>query len=216
MDYSNCTVMYTEDQVDLMYTILDGSREELTTSDVCTSPIELAPIAEFEADITTVIEGGSVNFEDLSDNTPTSWNWVVSPATGVSFIDGTSASSQDPVIQFDNAGLYTITLTASNGEGSDDEVKPDYIEVIVGGDGTTDCDTSRNYTAAEFDNAAYYTVGENPGYFPSQLSLGGDLVLAYAEKFNAGAPTFVKQVRVPFIQVDDIGGASDVNFSRLG
>ncbi|NOQ73449.1 MAG: T9SS type A sorting domain-containing protein [Crocinitomix sp.] len=214
MDYSNCTCMYTVDQVDLMYLVLEGSRSDLTTSDVCDAGVPLPPVAQFEADIETVIEGGSVNFTDLSSNSPTTWNWVVSPTLGVSFIGGTSAASADPVIQFDNAGFYTITLTASNGEGSDAEVKTDYIEVIVGGDGTTDCDTSRNYTSDEFDNLAFYTVGSEAGYYPSQLTLDGGalLVEAYAEAFNAPLPTFVKRFRVPIFQADDIGGSSDVVF----
>ena len=214
MDYSNCTVMYTDDQVDLMYLVMEGSRNELTTSDVCDIPFPLPPVAEFEADITTVIEGGSVNFTDLSSNVPTTWGWVVSPVAGVSYIGGTSATSQNPVIQFANAGFYTITLTASNGEGSDDEVKADYIEVVVGGEGTSDCDTSRNYTTAEYDNLAVYTVTDEAGYYPSQLTLGGEtlLVEAYAESFTAASPTFVKRLRMPIFQADDIGGASDVTF----
>lgn len=214
MDYSSCQVMYTDDQVDLMHLVLEGSRNELTTSDVCDTPFPMPPVADFEADITTVIEGGSVNFTDLSTNYPTTWNWVVSPAAGVSFIDGTSAASENPVIQFDNSGLHTITLTATNGEGSDTETKTNYIEVVAGGDGSTDCDTLRNYTEAEYDNLAIYTVTDEAGYYPAQLTLSdGDLLVeAYAESFNAPVPTFVKRLRIPIFQADDIGGASDVIF----
>lgn len=214
MDYSNCTVMYTDDQVDLMHLVLEGSRNELTTSDVCAGGGDGPPVADFEADITTVIEGGSVNFTDLSTNSPTTWAWVVSPAAGTSFIDGTSAASENPVIQFDNEGFYTIALTASNGEGSDSETKTDYIEVVAGGDGSSDCDTIRNYTAAEYDNLAFYNVIDESGYYPAQLTLGGGefLVEAYAESFNAAEPTFVKRLRVPVFQADDIGGASDITF----
>lgn len=212
MDYSNCTVMYTDDQVDLMHLVLEGSRSVLTTSDVCESAIPLPPVADFEADITTVIEGGSVNFTDLSENVPTSWSWSVTPAAGVSYIGGTSATSENPVIQFDNAGLHTVTLTASNGEGSDTETKTNYIEVIAGGDGTTDCDTSRNYTAAEYDNFAVYTVGDEDGFYPAQLTIGANRMEAYAESFNASGATFVKRIRMPILQADDIGLTSNVTF----
>lgn len=215
MDYSSCTCMYTEDQVDLMYLVLENSRSELTTSDVCDAGIPLAPIAEFEADIETVIEGGSVNFTDLSTNSPTAWTWLVAPGVGVSYIGGTSASSENPVIQFDNSGFYTVTLTAANGEGSDNEIKTDYIEVVVGGGGASDCDTIRNYTDDEYDNLAFYNVGEEAGYYPAQLTLddGGLLIEGYAEAFNAPAPTFVKRFRVPIFQADDVGGSSDVIFA---
>jgi len=213
MDYSNCTVMFTADQVDLMHLVLEGSRALLTTSDACESPFPMPPVADFEADITTVIATGSINFSDLSTNYPTSWLWSVSPAPGVTFIGGTTAASENPVIQFDISGLYSITLTATNGEGSDSETKTNYINVLAGGDGTTACDTLRNYTATEYANAAIYTVGIEAGYYPAQLTLfGGDLVNAYAESFNAPSPTFVKGVRVPIYQVDDIAGASNVTF----
>ena len=214
MDYSNCTVMFTEDQSDLMHLVLENSRNDLTTSDACDSPFPMPPVADFEADITTVIEGGSVNFTDLSTNYPTSWEWTVTPGGGVSYIGGTDEFSENPVIQFDDAGFYTIALTATNGEGSDTETKTDYIEVIVGGDGTTDCDTSRNYTAEERENMAYYFVTDEAGFYPAQLTLAGEteLVEAYAEAFNAPAPTFVKRFYVPIFQADDIGGASDVIF----
>jgi PKD repeat protein len=214
MDYSNCTVMFTEDQVNLMHLVMEGSRAELTTSDVCDTPFPMPPVANFVADITTVIETGSVNFTDLSTNYPTTWSWTVSPMTGVSFIGGTSAASENPVIQFNSAGLKTITLVASNGEGSDTEVKTNYISVIEGGAGAASCDTLRNYTSDEFDNLAYYSVGTEAGYYPSLLTLdaGAVRVDAYAEFFTAPGPTFVKRIRVPILQVDDIGGASNVTF----
>lgn len=213
MDYSNCTVMFTANQVNLMHLVLGGSRAALATSDACESPFPMPPVADFEADITTLIATGSANFTDLSTNYPTAWLWSVSPAVGVSFIGGTSSSSENPIIQFNIAGLYSITLTASNGEGSDGETKTNYINVLAGGDGTTDCDTIRNYTPAEYAGASVYTIADEAGFYPAQLTLfGGDLVQAYAESFNAPSPTFVKGIRVPIYQADDIAGASNVTF----
>lgn len=213
MDYSNCTVMYTEDQANLMSLILDNSRADLTISTVCESPFEEAPVADFVADITTVVEGGSVNFTDLSENTPTSWAWTVTPAAGTAFVGGTSPSSENPVIQFSTAGFYTISLTATNGEGSDTETKTNYIEVVEGGGGSA-CDTSRNYTAAEYDNLAIYGLAGEAGYYPAHATLdGGALrIEAYAEKFNAVIPTSVKRLRFPVFRADDIGSPSNVIF----
>ncbi len=214
MDYSNCTVMYTDDQVDLMTLILDNSRLELTESDVCESPIPLAPIADFEADITTVIEGGSVNFTDISENTPTTWLWTVTPAAGTSFIAGTSAASENPVIEFSTAGFYTIELTATNAEGSDTETKTDYIEVIVGGGGDALCDTLRNYTAPEYDNLAVYGITGEAGAYPAHATLdeGALTIDGYAEEFTVSEPAFVKGLRIPIFQADDIGTPSNATF----
>lgn len=59
----------------------------------------------------------SVSCADQSTNTPTSWQWNVTPATGFSYTTG-SATSQNPVINFTTAGTYTVTLTATNAQGS--------------------------------------------------------------------------------------------------
>ena len=68
------------------------------------------------------------NFTDLSTNTPTSWAWSFSPAT-MTYFGGTSSASQHPQVQFNVAGYYSVTLTASNAGGSDVELKPNYITV---------------------------------------------------------------------------------------
>ena len=43
---------------------------------------------------------------------------------------GTTASSQNPQVQFNAGGLYSVTLTATNASGSDPETKSDYISVL--------------------------------------------------------------------------------------
>lgn len=89
----------------------------------------IAPVADFVANPTTVSTGGNSQLTDLSTNSPTTWAWVITPATGWSFINGTSASSQNPQINFTTNGFYTVQLTASNSAGSDVEIKTNYIQV---------------------------------------------------------------------------------------
>lgn len=101
--------------------VLNGS------SDPCSAP--QAPVANFVASATNVSPGTTVTFTDQSTNSPTTWAWAVSPATGWAYAGGTSASSQNPQITFNTIGQYTITLTASNAIGSDQEVKTNYITV---------------------------------------------------------------------------------------
>lgn len=92
-------------------------------------PGTVAPIACFESDEQTGCVGTPVIFSDLSSYTPTNWTWTFSPNT-VSFTNGTNANSQNPEVIFNATGLYTVTLTASNANGSDSETKTDYISVI--------------------------------------------------------------------------------------
>jgi len=105
--------------------VIDGS------DDPCSSPA--APVADFVANQTSVLEGATVQFTDLSTGVPTSWSWVITPGTnGVDweFTNGSTSASQNPEVLFTTPGLYTISLTATNGIGSDVEAKTDYIEVL--------------------------------------------------------------------------------------
>ncbi|MCB9363913.1 MAG: PKD domain-containing protein [Flavobacteriales bacterium] len=105
-------------------------------------PATVAPVADFSVSSTSVCEGVSVSFTDLSTNTPTSWSW--------DFGDGSTSTAQNPSHTYATAGTYTVTLTATNAGGSDDEVKTNYI--TVNSCGTTklrdiDCGiTLPNYT----------------------------------------------------------------------
>jgi len=100
-----------------------------TDSVVITVVPPVTPVADFSATPLLTITGTTVSFTDLSQNVPSAWNWVISPAT-FSFVGGTSASSQNPQVQFSATGVYSVTLTASNAAGFDDEVKVSYITVL--------------------------------------------------------------------------------------
>ena len=86
----------------------------------------VAPVANFSASNTTPLVGATVTFTDLSTNSPTSWVWSFSPAT-VTYVGGTTSASQNPQVQFNAIGYYTVTLTATNASGSDSETKTNYI-----------------------------------------------------------------------------------------
>src|SRR5690606_31351644 len=100
MDYASCTVIYTQDQADLMTAVLNGSRVSLLFSAACVPVNPVPPVAALVADLTAVIESGSVNATELATNYPTGWSWTVSAGAGEVYLGGTPANSQDPVIQF--------------------------------------------------------------------------------------------------------------------
>ncbi|MBL7929013.1 MAG: PKD domain-containing protein [Bacteroidia bacterium] len=81
------------------------------------------PVADFYGNPTTLCEGQQVYFYDLSTNSPTSWSW--------SFPGGTPATSaaQNPVITYNTAGVYNVTLTATNPYGNNTVTKTSYITV---------------------------------------------------------------------------------------
>jgi PKD repeat protein len=62
-----------------------------------------------------------VSFTDLSTGGPTGWSW--------SFGDGSTSIVQNPTHAYTVAGLYTVTLVASNPGGSDSITKTDLVDV---------------------------------------------------------------------------------------
>jgi len=106
--------------------LLEDPRRYLLPPVIEPTPIP-APVADFIADDVIPDVGATVLFTDLSTNTPDSWLWVFNPDK-ITFIGGTTQNSKNPVVTFDTEALYTVTLTATNDEGSDDEVKVDYID----------------------------------------------------------------------------------------
>ncbi len=89
----------------------------------------IPPVAAFTASTTSPAILSTVTFTDQSENIPTAWAWSFSPNT-VTFMNGTSATSQNPQVQFTTLGQYTVSLTATNAYGSDTEVKTNYINVV--------------------------------------------------------------------------------------
>ncbi len=81
----------------------------------------VVPTAMFAVSDTVVVMPASVTFSDLSAGNPTSWSW--------SFGDGVSDTLQNPNHIYTENGIYTVTLTATNGCGPDVLVKTGLIVV---------------------------------------------------------------------------------------
>ncbi|AKB31416.1 Chitin binding protein [Methanosarcina siciliae HI350] len=83
-----------------------------------------APVADFEADVTSGIGPLIVKFADRSTGSPTAWAWDFDN-------DGTiDSTEQTPEYTYISPGNYTVTLTVNNTEGSDAVIKEDYITVL--------------------------------------------------------------------------------------
>jgi PKD repeat protein len=81
------------------------------------------PNADFSADVLEGCGPLTVQFTDLSTNNPSTWNWT--------FEGGTPATSsmQNPLVTFEDAGEFTVLLTAGNIDGNDQETKLNMIDV---------------------------------------------------------------------------------------
>ncbi|MFH1687738.1 MAG: PKD domain-containing protein [bacterium] len=99
-----------------------GSDQMVRTNYItATTPPCYPPVAAFSGSPTSGDYDLIVSFTDLSTNLPTSWNWT--------FGDGGTSTAQNPTHTYTAAGTYTVSLTATNGCGSDGETKTAYITV---------------------------------------------------------------------------------------
>ncbi len=85
--------------------------------------VKMPPVADFSASTTAVTTGGSVGFYDQSTNNPTSWSWTFNGGTP------STSSVQNPVVSYNTAGTYSVTLTATNDTGNDTKTKTAFITV---------------------------------------------------------------------------------------
>src|SRR5579872_7250192 len=81
------------------------------------------PNVMFTANDSIICAGDSVQFNDLSTNSPTAWKWT--------FTAGTPATSanQNPTVAYKTAGTYTVKLVVSNSSGADSLTKTSFIHV---------------------------------------------------------------------------------------
>lgn len=135
------------------------------------SPYDLSPLpnASFAASNTTPCLNNTVIFTDMTNKSPISWSWTFTPST-ISYVDGTSATSQNPHVQFTAYGDYTVRLIVANAIGADTLVKSNYISV--------------NYANADFVANNTKPVINNPVIFTDQSSCN---VSSYLWNFGADA-----------------------------
>lgn len=83
--------------------------------------------ASFSADKNIIQQGESVQFTDETTGIPETWQWqFVHETMGTLY----TSAEQNPLIQFDEPGIYTVKLTASNPEFQGEKTVEDMIEVI--------------------------------------------------------------------------------------
>lgn len=98
----------------------DGFSKDLKT--LCpTAP----PVANFSATPTTICAGSTVNFTDMSTQSPTAWTWTFQGGTPSTY------TVQNPSVVYNTPGTYSVSLTAVNGMGSNTFTVANYITVVA-------------------------------------------------------------------------------------
>ncbi len=83
-----------------------------------------SPVAEFTANPLSGTAPLTVNFTNLSSNSPTTYSW--------DFGDTGSSAAVNPSHTYTNPGVYTVKLTASNIAGTNTRTRSNYITVSAG------------------------------------------------------------------------------------
>ncbi|HNO08674.1 MAG TPA: PKD domain-containing protein, partial [Methanoregulaceae archaeon] len=93
-----------------------------------TDPGITPPEAQFISNTTSGTAPLTVQFNDSSNGTVTSYAW--------DFGDGANSTEKNPVHTYTSYGIYNVSLTVTNTAGEDTIIKNDFIQVnpMVGGD----------------------------------------------------------------------------------
>ena len=133
MDYSYCSKMFTPGQVSRMRTAIQagvGGRSNLwTTLNLSNVGANVRPIcaANFAPSNSQACEGSNVTYYDESYNTPKTWSWSFPGATP------STSNLQNPIVSYAKAGIYSVTLTVSDGSTSKTITKDSVITIYAKG-----------------------------------------------------------------------------------
>ena len=124
MDYTDdgCMNIFTLGQKNKMRDILNITRVSLTTSTACELP-QLPPFILINASDTTICAGEQVQFFDQSLNNPFRWKWIFEGGTA------NNDTVQNPLVTYDSAGIFSVTLIAENIYGIDTVLFKNFIKV---------------------------------------------------------------------------------------
>ena len=180
MDYSYCSKMFTLGQKTRMRTALQsnstGRANVVSTANLTAVGAGITPYlckADFTTDRTTICVGDAISFEDDSYNAATGWNW--------SFNGGQPATStaQNVTVTYTQPGLYSVSLSATDGTTTDSEVKTNYIRVLPapstipfweGFEGYSSLNNLVNWEVLNQENNNAFTIENTTGYSGSQCA----------------------------------------------
>ncbi len=114
----------------------------------------------------SICPGLSKNFIDNSSEDPTAWLWSVSPSAGVIL---NTSTLQNPFITFPSPGIYTISLTASNGFGTGSTATKT-VNVVAGPLVTLNSSTGSSTVCVGEDIVLTATGASNYTWFPNSTT----------------------------------------------
>ena len=165
--------------------------DSITKESFITVSATILPLVDFVADKKAICLGEPVQFTDSTQYSPNQWSWEFVP-TDITYVNGTSANSQNPEVVFNLSGDYQVTLTANNLNGSSTTTKDDMIK--AGGntpyfleDFETEGVKANEWTIENPDAGVTWEVFETEGTAPGNHSVG----INFREYFAIGQRDFL-------------------------
>lgn len=157
--------------------------------------LDLAPIANFTADVKTGETPFNVQFMDLSINNPSSWNWT--------FEGGTPSTSnlQNPTVTYNSAGIYQVSLTCTNNAGNNTITKTSYISVST----STAVDNLTEEIISFFPNptSGILNIETNKDFELELYSTTGSLLIKTKNKNSIDLSSLNNGLYILTIKIDD-------------
>lgn len=200
MEYSYCTKMFTAGQKTRMRAALTsataGRNNLWTTTNLAATgtdgsgPALCAPVADFMASSIYTCANSPITFTDLSwKGAPSSWSW--------SFPGGTPSTStvSNPSVTYATPGVYTVSLTAINGTGSDSEVKTGYVTVYPSVATYSTAPFTEGFEGSAVPNADWNIYNHSGGVTWAQTSTA---------KYNGSKSLMINNISNSVGAVDDL------------
>jgi len=195
MNWDQCGTATTARLESFLDPIGTGAMTMDGTYQPCTPPVPVPPTCAISASATTITAGGSVNFTDNSTGVPTSWSWNF----GGGGAPATSTAQNPSGIVFGTPGVYTVTFTATNAQGSCNTT------IVITVLASTGCDTLSNIA----DTSTITVYGATAGYVSGVNNFGD---IQKAEKYTGYAPfTHVNGAQVGLFDVRDGGNGATLD-----
>ena len=115
-------------------------------------PGSTPPVASYTSSTSTICAGSTITYTNTSTGSPTSYSW--------SFPGGTpsTSTSANPVVTYATAGTYSVSMTATNGAGSNTVTQTNSVTV-----NPTPVVTSTNQTICAGSSATLVATGSIAG-----------------------------------------------------
>lgn len=171
--------------------------------------------ADFSTPLTTINQGSTIQFTDLSVGIPNSWTWTIEGVTPTVY------DVENPSVTYSIPGTYDVTLSVSNAFGESSEItKTGYIIVeayvdpcnAIKFDGTDDYVDFGNRSVLRFQSSftveAWINPAEERGYPLAFMNLSENVKNGYGFGYENGKLRFLIQpLSMPVEEWSELPGA---------